>query len=137
MQRLARLAVCTLAVLFVSSTAALQVRADDCNLWDLVGAAVVSPTTSSNSQQVEFKEFGIVLEVRPVVNSRSTSPEFVFILLDDSIFFDDGASRDPRWEQISERKFRKLIADVEDAGFDLTAHIVEEEILLGVVLFTS
>ena len=136
MQRLARLAVCSLALLIVSAAATSHANAGCCDLWDLLGTDLVDVPRSSNSQQVEFKDFGIVLEVRPVVNSRAKRPDFVFILLDDAIYFDDGAGRDPRWEQISEREFRKLIADVEDAGFDLTAEIVEAELLLGVVLFT-
>lgn len=136
MQRLARLAVCSLALLIVSATATSHASAGCCDLWDLLGTDLVDVPRSSNSQQVEFKDFGIVLEVRPVVNSRAERPDFVFILLDDAIYFDDGASGDPRWEQISEREFRQLIADLEDAGFDLTAEIVEAELLLGVVLFT-
>jgi hypothetical protein len=134
MPRLARLATCALAVLVLSSTAISPVSADDCNLWDLIGTDAVGATYTSPSDPVHYENVGVVLSVRPVVDSRSASPDLVFILLDDAILYNTGTSREPRWEEISEREFRKLVVAIEDAGFDLTAEIVDEEVILGVVL---
>jgi hypothetical protein len=135
MPRFARLAACALAALLVSSAAIPQASAGqylNIELWEVVISSY--PQCTEESDSVQFENFGIVVSVTPVVKDRNARSEAMFVLLDDAILFNVGDSRQPLWEPISEREFRELVADLEDAGFDLTAEVVDEQGILALTL---
>lgn len=153
MNSLARAAVSTFVLLIATTTAASHVLADgDCDLWDLVGTQVYEDTGRSggddlwdllgtdvvgDTNTVEFDDVGIVLSVTPRVEEGKHEVDLVFILVDDATFLNVGTDHKPRWERISEKEFWLLVDGLEDRGFGFVADIVEEEYLLGVVLFTT